>query len=55
MRFVLDWHNPGGFFGNPPTGERGTHIEQHMLTLRDGRIVEQVVSDVTLGIPPVRD
>lgn len=51
MRFVLDWHNTGEFFGNPPTGERGTHIEQHMLTLRDGRIVEQVVSDVTLGIP----
>ena len=51
MRFVLDWHNTGDFFGNPATGERGTHIEQHMLRVSDGRIVEQVVSDVTLGIP----
>lgn len=51
MRFVLDWHNTGEFFGNPATGERGTMVEQHMLALRDGRIVEQVVADVSMGIP----
>jgi ketosteroid isomerase-like protein len=51
FRFVIDWHNTGAFFGQPATGRRGTHVEQHTMKLRDGGVVEQVVSDVSLGIP----
>jgi hypothetical protein len=51
FRFGMRWHNTGTFFGNPPTGDRGTHAEFHSLRLAGGRIVEQVVTDISYGIP----
>ncbi|MFW6692204.1 nuclear transport factor 2 family protein [Streptomyces sp. MAR4 CNX-425] len=50
LRFALHWHNTGPYFGNLPTGERGSSIEQHTVRLADGRIVEQVVAASTLGL-----
>ena len=44
-------HNTGVFFGNPPTGERGTMTETHSLRIRDGKIVEQFVGDNTFQMP----
>ena len=51
FRFHMRWHNTGTFFGHPPTGDQGTHAEFHSLRLVDGRIVEQVVTDISYGIP----
>lgn len=42
MRFALHWHNTGPFYGKPPTGKRGVQVETHTMTLREGRIVEQM-------------
>ncbi|CAL9325392.1 MULTISPECIES: ester cyclase [Streptomyces] len=50
FRFALHWHNTGSYFGNAPTGERGSSIEQHTVRIEDGRIVEQVVGVSTLGL-----
>lgn len=51
FRFGMRWHNTGTFFGHPPTGDRGTHAEFHSLRLVDGQIVEQIVTDISYGIP----
>jgi len=51
LRFGMRYHNMGTFFGHPPTGAHGTHGEFHSLRLVDGRIAEQVVTDVSYGIP----
>jgi hypothetical protein len=51
FRFSMRWHNTGTFFELPPTGDHGTHAEFHSLRLVDGRIVEQVVTDISYGIP----
>jgi 8-hydroxy-5-deazaflavin:NADPH oxidoreductase len=51
FRFVLHWHHTGTFFGNPPTGERGTMSETHSIRIRDGRIVEQWVGDNSFQLP----
>ncbi len=51
FRFRMHWHNTGTFFGHPPTGDRGTHAEFHSLRLVDGQIVEQIVTDISYGIP----
>jgi ketosteroid isomerase-like protein len=51
FRFGMRWHNTGTFFGHPPTGKHGTHAEFHSLRIVDGRIVEQVVTDISYGIP----
>jgi hypothetical protein len=51
FRFGMRWHNTGRFFGHPPTGDHGTHAEFHSLRLVDGQIVEQIVTDVSYGIP----
>jgi len=51
FRFGMRWHNTGTFFGNPPTGDHGTHGEFHSLRLAGGRVVEQVVTDISYGIP----
>ena len=51
FRFEMRWHNTGTFFGHPPTGDHGTHAEFHSLRLADGKIVEQVVTDISYGIP----
>ncbi|HZD68545.1 MAG TPA: nuclear transport factor 2 family protein [Actinomycetes bacterium] len=51
LRFGMRYQNTGTFFGHPPTGARGTHGEFHSLRLVDGRIVEQVVTDVSYGVP----
>jgi 8-hydroxy-5-deazaflavin:NADPH oxidoreductase len=51
FRFVLHWHHAGVFFGNPPTGERGTMSETHSIHIRDGRIVEQWVGDNSFQMP----
>ncbi|HEX6673462.1 MAG TPA: nuclear transport factor 2 family protein [Actinomycetes bacterium] len=51
FRFRMRFRNTGTFFGLPPTGDHGTHAEFHSLRLVDGRIVEQVVTDVSYGIP----
>jgi ketosteroid isomerase-like protein len=51
LRFGMRYHNTGTFFGLPPTGAHGTHGEFHSLRLVDGRIAEQVVTDVSYGIP----
>jgi hypothetical protein len=40
MRF----YNTGTSFEHPPTSDRGVHEEVHSLKLRDGLIVEQVVT-----------
>jgi SnoaL-like domain len=45
FRFVIHFHNTGPFYGNPPTGERGTMSETHAVRLRDDKIVEQFVGD----------
>jgi hypothetical protein len=42
LRFALHWHNTGPFGDKPPTGKRGVQIETHTLTIRDGKIVEQI-------------
>ncbi len=51
FRFGMRWHNTGTFFEHPPTGDHGVHEEFHSLRLREGRIVEQVVTDISYGIP----
>jgi quinol monooxygenase YgiN len=51
FRFVIHFHNTGPFYGNPPTGERGTMSETHAVRLRDGRIVEQFVGDNNFSMP----
>jgi 8-hydroxy-5-deazaflavin:NADPH oxidoreductase len=51
FRFVLHYHNAGPFFGQPPTGERGTMSETHSIRIRNGRIVEQWVGDNTFSMP----
>jgi quinol monooxygenase YgiN len=51
FRFVIHFENTGEFYGQPPTGERGTMSETHAVRLRDGRIVEQFVGDNNFSIP----
>jgi hypothetical protein len=51
FRFVIHFHNSGPFYGNPPTGERGTMSETHAVRIRDGRIVEQIVGDNNFSMP----
>jgi hypothetical protein len=51
FRFGMRWHNTGTFFGHPPTGDHGTHAEYHSLRLANGLIVEQIVTDISYGIP----
>jgi uncharacterized protein YciI len=51
FRFVIHFHNTGPFYGNPPTGERGTMSETHSVRLKDGRIVEQFVGDNNFSMP----
>ena len=51
FRFGMRWHNTGTFFGLEPTGNRGAHAEFHSLRLSEGRIVEQVVTDISYSIP----
>jgi hypothetical protein len=51
FRLQMRWHNTGTFFGHPPTGDHGTHAEFHSLRLVDGQIVEQIVTDISYGIP----
>ena len=51
FRFGMRWHNTGTFFGLAPTGNRGAHAEFHSLRLSGGRIVEQVVTDISYSIP----
>jgi uncharacterized protein YciI len=51
FRFVIHFHNTGPFYGNPPTGERGTMSETHAVRLREGRIVEQFVGDNNFSMP----
>jgi predicted ester cyclase len=51
FRFVIHFHNTGPFYGNPPTGERGTMSETHAVRLRDGKIVEQFVGDNNFAMP----
>jgi len=51
FRFGMRWHNTGTFFGLAPTGAHGAHEEFHSLRLVDGKIVEQVVTDVSYSIP----
>jgi SnoaL-like domain len=51
FRFVIHFHNTGPFYGNPPTGERGTMSETHAVRLRDGKIVEQIVGDNNFSMP----
>jgi quinol monooxygenase YgiN/ketosteroid isomerase-like protein len=50
-RFVIHFHNTGPFYGNAPTGERGTMSETHAVRIRDGRIVEQFVGDNNFSMP----
>ncbi|GAB3444283.1 ester cyclase [Actinophytocola sediminis] len=50
FRYAWDWHNTGPFHGQPPTGERGSTIETHTVRLRNGRIIEQVVSANNLAL-----
>ena len=51
FRFVIHFENSGSFYGNPPTGERGTMSETHSVRVRDGRIVEQFVGDNNFSMP----
>jgi uncharacterized protein YciI len=51
FRFIIHFHNTGPFYGNPPTGEKGTMSETHAVRLRDGRIVEQFVGDNNFSMP----
>ena len=51
FRFGMRWQNTGTFFGHPPTGDRGSHAEFHSLRLVEGQIVEQIVTDISYGIP----
>jgi hypothetical protein len=51
FRFVIHFHNTGPFYGNPPTGERGTMSETHAVRLRDGKIIEQIVGDNNFSMP----
>jgi quinol monooxygenase YgiN/predicted ester cyclase len=51
FRFVIHFHNTGPFYGNSPTGERGTMSETHAVRLREGKIVEQFVGDNNFSIP----
>lgn len=51
FRFVLHFHNTGPFYGNPPTGDRGTMSETHAVRLRDGKIVEDFVGDNNFAVP----
>jgi quinol monooxygenase YgiN len=51
FRFVIHFHNTGPFYGQPPTGERGTMSETHAVRLHDGRIVEQFVGDNNFSMP----
>lgn len=51
FRFVIHFHNTGPFYGNPPTGERGTMSETHAVRVQGGRIVEQFVGDNNFSMP----
>jgi ketosteroid isomerase-like protein len=51
FRFMIHWHNTGEFFGHSPSGMEGTMTETHMIRIRDGRIVEQIVGDNTFQMP----
>lgn len=51
FRFVIHFHNTGPFYGNAPTGERGTMSETHAVRVRDGRIIEQFVGDNNFSMP----
>jgi 8-hydroxy-5-deazaflavin:NADPH oxidoreductase len=51
FRFVIHFHNTGAFYGNPPTGERGTMSETHAVRLLNGKIVEQFVGDNNFAMP----
>jgi hypothetical protein len=51
FRFVIHFENRGPFYGNPPTGERGTMSETHAVRIRDDRITEQFVGDNNFSMP----
>jgi SnoaL-like domain len=51
FRFSMRFHNTAAFFGHPATGRHGVHAEFHSLRLDGGRITEQVVTDISYGIP----
>jgi 8-hydroxy-5-deazaflavin:NADPH oxidoreductase len=51
FRFVIHFHNTGPFYGNPPTGQRGTMGETHAVRLRDGKIVEEFAGDNNFAMP----
>lgn len=51
FQFVFHWNNNRDFFGNPATGESGVMVETHVVTIRDGRIVEQWVGDNSFQMP----
>jgi ketosteroid isomerase-like protein len=50
-RMVVHYENTGPFFGNAPTGDRGTQVETHTVTIQDGRIVEYWVGDNSFHMP----
>jgi hypothetical protein len=51
FRFSMRFHNTAEFFGHPATGRRGVHSEFHSLRVDGGRVTEQVVCDISYGIP----
>jgi hypothetical protein len=51
FRFVIHFENSGPFYGNPPTGQRGTMSETHAVRIRDGKIVEEFVGDNNFSMP----
>ncbi len=51
FQFVFHWNSTGEFYGNPPTGESGVQVETHVITIRDGKIVEQWVGDNSFQMP----
>jgi SnoaL-like domain len=51
FQFAFHWHNQAPFYGNEPTGERGMMVETHIVTIRDGRIIEQWVGDNSFQMP----
>jgi 8-hydroxy-5-deazaflavin:NADPH oxidoreductase len=51
FRFVIHFHNTGPFYGNPPTGQRGTMSETHAVRLRAGKIIEDFAGDNNFAMP----
>jgi SnoaL-like polyketide cyclase len=50
ITITLNWKHVEPFFGLSPSGREGTSVETFTYTIKDGKMVNFIVSDVTLDL-----